>query len=1072
MKRIFTVFIVVLVLAGIAIAGNLKSYPYPFIGRWQPAEDPLLIDEYGFQDIQNMRKDGKHFKGVSGHTKINTTAWSATTYEYPRNGFHFRKGQPEESHVLVAAMDSAEGNCRIYENTTAIPSAGDFSATLVYTEATSAEMARFSNAPQGNVVVCNGYESLIWGGDELQIGGFEVFDPWGSFNYDYYEQVRNNLTDANNVATLTAINPTVDSYVKLLLHCDGADAGTNFDDSSTYANVDTANGNAQNDTAYYKFATASGLFDGTGDFVTYADTSEFTLGTAEFAIDTFIKVRNVSTAEHCIISQLTDDGNYWEWYVNTSGALIFECYAGTAEVININTPNSVIESDTEYHVAVQRWSNGVYGQWVNGVLKTGETDATSIADLTGDLHVGILNKAAQEDDFDGWMDELRFTIGTTRSDWIVYGVPLAEYSTSSGNVFMYLASPRPLQGFKVYVGTANTDASTMTVYYWDGDSWEAVSSLSDGTDTGASLAQTGSITFTSTVSTAKKKVINGLEYYWYMIHVDDVASTTTISYITLDAPMQDMTNIWDASFDIIGKCYQYNSGYSDFTAEVQDETPDYFAEIDSLGTSGYLLLGFINRQQGFDLRMVSGETNSNDATMKVYYWNGSAWTLFSYIEDGTIDDGASLGKSGIVTFNPVSISSEFMRQIQQEIPLYWYKISWNAALDADTQIYNIRGIPVTEDIKGYKFSAMFQNRTWLFNENSGDKSKAIYSAYNAPYIFNGSDSGVLYFGNDEDLTAAIGIYNLYRTSGVEQLIITKRYATYRLFGQGPEDFEIQQLSNVIGCIAPLSMAVCPLSDLGEADINRQVVIFQSASGVIMSDGASMVTISSDIANYWDPNSDDFIPTDRQDNSIGWYDPDLDCYKLLISSGSGQTTHNVELEYSLKYREWTKIYREDSSGANPLQAGFLVSDTTGNSYSYGCNNSGFMYRLENGNNWDGTAIAQYLHTKDFMCDSDLPFFTDTIIEYLRLLYEKKTGTANVSFTHYCDGNTTVDRSLGQVLPGNVDLTSRVRTTQKCYLGPCLRHSFKLSTSTSNVTDGAELTGMGVQYESKQGITLEQ
>jgi hypothetical protein len=53
-----------------------------------------------------------------------------------------------------------------------------------------------------------------------------------------------------------------DSYTKLLLHMNGADAPTVFTDSSLSGNTVTVAGNAQIDTAQSKFGGASGLFDG------------------------------------------------------------------------------------------------------------------------------------------------------------------------------------------------------------------------------------------------------------------------------------------------------------------------------------------------------------------------------------------------------------------------------------------------------------------------------------------------------------------------------------------------------------------------------------------------------------------------------------------------------------------------------------------------------------------------------------------------------------------------------------------------------------------------------------------
>ena len=159
------------------------------------------------------------------------------------------------------------------------------------------------------------------------------------------------------------------------------------------------------------------------------------------------------------------------------------------------------------------------------------------------------------------------------------------------------------------------------------------------------------------------------------------------------------------------------------------------------------------------------------------------------------------------------------------------------------------------------------------------------------------------------------------------------------------------MSATVGCVAPLSMVTCDIAKTEEG-VNRQVVIWQTDSGFVSTDGARIEPISDDIRCYFDPNDSRCIPTNRLDATVSWYDRTLRVYKALISSGPGQATHNVELEYSPESREWTKIYREDGSGANPLQVGFAVHDTTGKEYTYGATNEGTMYRLENGNTWNG------------------------------------------------------------------------------------------------------------------------
>src|SRR5262252_2595002 len=84
---------------------------------------------------------------------------------------------------------------------------------------------------------------------------------------------------------------TVDSFTKILLHMDGADATTSFPDDAptTVAHAWTAAGNAQVDTADSKFGGASLLLDGTGDWVTTVDSADYTLGSNDWTVDFWFK---------------------------------------------------------------------------------------------------------------------------------------------------------------------------------------------------------------------------------------------------------------------------------------------------------------------------------------------------------------------------------------------------------------------------------------------------------------------------------------------------------------------------------------------------------------------------------------------------------------------------------------------------------------------------------------------------------------------------------------------------------------------------------------------------------------
>ena len=56
-----------------------------------------------------------------------------------------------------------------------------------------------------------------------------------------------------------------DANTMLLMHYYGTDTSVTFTDDSPTGLTVTANGNAQIDTAQYKFSTSSGTFDGSGD---------------------------------------------------------------------------------------------------------------------------------------------------------------------------------------------------------------------------------------------------------------------------------------------------------------------------------------------------------------------------------------------------------------------------------------------------------------------------------------------------------------------------------------------------------------------------------------------------------------------------------------------------------------------------------------------------------------------------------------------------------------------------------------------------------------------------------------
>jgi hypothetical protein len=457
--------------------------------------------------------------------------------------------------------------------------------------------------------------------------------------------------------------------------------------------------------------------------------------------------------------------------------------------------------------------------------------------------------------------------------------------------------------------------------------------------------------------------------------------------------------------------------------------------------------------------MQNANNNSDASTLKIYYWSGSAWVGVAGLADATSDSGRTLNRSAVVSWNPVG-DAEQKIALNDNLPLYYYKLMVTASTDSTTPVAEIRLVPATEELKLYKLSELFQNRLFLFNEVSGKQNALRYSAANSPDVYNGTDSGFLYVGDDSAIIAARPVFNVFKAGAYDQLIIGKSNETWRLSGDGPATWTLARINANVGVVAPLSMVSCEVAEGMEEGVKRQVVIFQGGNGFYVTDGASVIPISDDIRCYFDSNDSRAIPAARLSKTVAWFDPSLGVYKALISSGASATYHNVELEYSITNREWTKIYRADGSGANPLQSGFPVVDTNGISYSYGGNTKGNVYRLENGYTFDSTAIDQYLWTKDVILDKVAPILRKSTVRNFRVVNKDQAGTMTV--THYGDGTATVEGTNNQNTIDSVNLDTAPYNSQSCLLGPFLYHSFKFACSASTTT-GMELSGFGLWYE---------
>jgi hypothetical protein len=193
------------------------------------------------------------------------------------------------------------------------------------------------------------------------------------------------------------------SDVVLLLHCDGTDGSTTFNDSSSSAHTITAVGNAQLDTNEKKFGSASALFDGTGDYLDVPNNADFAFGTGDFTLE-------------CWIYIISGNAGVFDFRpTNTQGAYptIFIDGLSIYYFVNgVKISGTAPSTGSWSHIALTR-SGTSTKIFVNGT-QTGSTYTDTTNYQQSRVRLAELGFLGFGYDLNGWMDEVRITKGIAR----------------------------------------------------------------------------------------------------------------------------------------------------------------------------------------------------------------------------------------------------------------------------------------------------------------------------------------------------------------------------------------------------------------------------------------------------------------------------------------------------------------------------------------------------------------------------------------------------------------------------------------------------------------------------------
>lgn len=207
----------------------------------------------------------------------------------------------------------------------------------------------------------------------------------------------------------TATDPYI-AYVTFLSGFEGTDGSTSFTDESASANSITAAGDAQVDTAQAKYGTSSLLVDGTGDYLEVGVTNDTDFETPNtttpFTIEAWVRFNSIA-GDHAIFGA-------WDPPV---GGYLFRYYAGNIEWFNYNGTNCTgnawsISTGVWYHVAVD-FDGTKLRIFGDGVMLGSVTAGQQLSMLFGRKFT-IGAQGGDGRNFNGWIDEFRFTDGISR----------------------------------------------------------------------------------------------------------------------------------------------------------------------------------------------------------------------------------------------------------------------------------------------------------------------------------------------------------------------------------------------------------------------------------------------------------------------------------------------------------------------------------------------------------------------------------------------------------------------------------------------------------------------------------
>jgi len=259
--------------------------------------------------------------------------------------------------------------------------------------------------------------------------------------------------------------------VKLLLPMTGANNSTTFTDLERVPKAVIANGGAKIVTGVADpFGGSDGVayFDGSGDYLSSANSSDYNIQAAPFTIDFFMMLTGnaPSGGAYTIFSKgtgLASIGSLWLYVSASRGSVTLALSNGSAFIYSSWTYTFLL--NTFYFIEINRIGS-VLRCFINGEFMGEKSNYATINTVTAELQIGMF--ASSQHPFLGYMSNFRLTNGVARhtASFTKPDAPFPNYNaqligtldeTLAATTFVaeaHHASDGVLSGRKVFTGSS------------------------------------------------------------------------------------------------------------------------------------------------------------------------------------------------------------------------------------------------------------------------------------------------------------------------------------------------------------------------------------------------------------------------------------------------------------------------------------------------------------------------------------------------------------------------------------------------------------------------------------------